>query len=1402
MLLALGSAAYSYAATTVEITTNVLIKNVPPVGVHMVDNYWNGPLLKRRVVKNFEGTRFRRIHTGILRTNGFYIKNQSYWSVNYPNWEHVITNSEFYIVSDPVKGVTGKVVKMADETINYKGWNRTWCFLTFDNPIMLPPGYDDEDVGVLLYNDNYLTAGCVGDTNRWIFSDNNNFIVTNDCAPGSFGNSSCRMDGTSSTSYQQHQTLDDGGTTLNTSWRVCFWLKKDSGTPTVKCDLYSNGTSSEYVTVPTNWEHREVVLNMSMDNFVGARIQVTGGAILIDDITVDQIEGDSNDVWRTEAMDLYKEYNPGTLRVLTMGGMSIEDQLKPNLETYGYKCEKGTELGTYEWQSKESLTVQDACFVCEELGCALWYNISGTIFPREVTNLIEFLAAPTNTYWGNERAKQGHPEPWTKSIKEFQIQFGNECWNTVEPFLFKGFNGPDYWYDIISYAKSSPYYTNNILFVPAGRTRHEDQVQKIIDDCPNADKFTVGAYTDRWLFDTDRPRHGDEDLFKWYLSLMVFEVFSDNYMGIHKEQMKEIEFAFYEYNVATHHGDASRGDFNLLNPSLAQGIGLANYSLLNLKEYGVRYQNFYNMTGKTAGQPGYNDTDLFGLMHGMKSGEQHKRPVWYANMIMNKVRNGNLMETSQSGDNPDYISYGRFDDNSYEYAEWTSNSFNTIYSYAFQSDTGTNGIILFNYDLSETQDVQILLKEYVKNNAAEMWMLTSDCYSNNNEFVQGIVTSEYSVISGFKSGYQISMPPLSEIVLKWVSDGVFPNLKTSVTNLYINEGSNAAFNVQLTSEPENAVTVSIARVSGDTNITVQSGSPAVLDSSNWAAGETITLFASEDDDAELGKAVFECTAEGMPAAEVTAHELENDKGILVNPSEISVPKGGNNNFYVRLSTDPGSALAVSVAKVSGDANISVAPATLNFNASNWETEQPVTVSAAEDYGMESSTAVIACTTQDYLSNTVIATVIPAADITVTTTADSGVGSLRQAVIDAAAGNKINFSFATYPATIVLTTGEIDINKNITITGRANPRDIVIDGNANDFIFRCDGGHTYNISGLTVSNGLNASAGGIYVWNSGTRLNLSNCVVTACATTASGNGNGGGGVIFEGWSANGGTIVNCLFSGNSVPPSGNNSSAEGGAIYIGRNTANVKIKACSFENNSAGGDGGAVSIREVTTVQIEDSTFFGNTSLSNCGGAVYACYDDTRALDIINCTFVGNSAINQAGGTHTDGLGGAIFAQRGYFDMYNSTIVANSAGRGGGLYSTGPATGQDHNLYSCIFGYNTAISGNPDLLLTGDGMATNCIYSGAPAGNVSAIPDVSTTLADNGGPTLTLMIDNPGNCMNEGSNPLSLAYDQRGPGYNREADGVADIGAIEGIPEPCLFIIYYLSFIIYYRRKSK
>src|SRR5207253_174398 len=109
------------------------------------------------------------------------------------------------------------------------------------------------------------------------------------------------------------------------------------------------------------------------------------------------------------------------------------------------------------------------------------------------------------------------------------------------------------------------------------------------------------------------------------------------------------------------------------------------------------------------------------------------------------------------------------------------------------------------------------------------------------------------------------------------------------------------------------------------------------------------------------------------------------------------------------------------------------------------------------------------------SNPVAWAVVP---ITVISTADSGPGTLRDAIATAPSGSTIDFAVT---GTIVLTNGELLINKDLVITGPGAATLAVQRSMASgtpDFrIFHLTAGSTV-ISGLTVSNGRDLSGAGI------------------------------------------------------------------------------------------------------------------------------------------------------------------------------------------------------------------------------------------------------------------------------------------------------------------------------------
>ena len=198
----------------------------------------------------------------------------------------------------------------------------------------------------------------------------------------------------------------------------------------------------------------------------------------------------------------------------------------------------------------------------------------------------------------------------------------------------------------------------------------------------------------------------------------------------------------------------------------------------------------------------------------------------------------------------------------------------------------------------------------------------------------------------------------------------------------------------------------------------------------------------------------------------------------------------------------------------------------------------------------------------------------AATITVSSTGDSGAGTLRQAIIDAAAGDTIDFSIN---GTITLTGSELTIGKNLTITG-PGASSLTIDGNNNSRIFMVSSGFTLTLSGVTIDNGNSGTWGG-GIANEGT-LHISDSVISNCDANGAGNGYGGG---IDSWNGTV-TVTNCTISGNTAVN-------QGGGIRI--------------ENGS---------------VTITESTLSGNTT-DNGGGI----YNLTATVDVIRSTIYNNNA---------------------------------------------------------------------------------------------------------------------------------------------------------------------------------
>src|SRR6266581_7984433 len=138
--------------------------------------------------------------------------------------------------------------------------------------------------------------------------------------------------------------------------------------------------------------------------------------------------------------------------------------------------------------------------------------------------------------------------------------------------------------------------------------------------------------------------------------------------------------------------------------------------------------------------------------------------------------------------------------------------------------------------------------------------------------------------------------------------------------------------------------------------------------------------------------------------------------------------------------------------------------------------------------------------------------LQAATLTVTTTADSGTGSLRASLKNSRNGDTINFAVT---GTIVLTGGELLVSKSVNILG-PGASNLTVSGNHASRVFRISSRTTATITGLTIANGVAGSGGGIF--SDHATLTVSNCFVTGnSATTGM-----GGGILSDGHTSQGPT----------------------------------------------------------------------------------------------------------------------------------------------------------------------------------------------------------------------------------------------------------------------------------------
>jgi hypothetical protein len=418
----------------------------------------------------------------------------------------------------------------------------------------------------------------------------------------------------------------------------------------------------------------------------------------------------------------------------------------------------------------------------------------------------------------------------------------------------------------------------------------------------------------------------------------------------------------------------------------------------------------------------------------------------------------------------------------------------------------------------------------------------------------------------------------------------------------------------------------------------------------------------------------------------------------------------------------------------------------------------------------------------------------AATLTVTSSADSGAGSLRDVIAASNPGDTIVFDPSV--TSVALQTG-IDLDWGVTI----------------------DGGDTVTIT-RTNTNNFQQFAFGPEL--PGQDLTIKNITIEGIT-------NSEGSALYAGYGLNNNQPNDITLSKVVIR---NETKNYGAAFNVFQGIGDILIEDSLFENNTAdNGDGGALNFDSVHgDITITNSVFRGNAATAGNGGALAIPYLDIPDSLIITGTMFDSNEADGDGGAidigQTDGTvlidsstftgdivgdesAGVALAigeiSGGSVEIVNSTLdeletgspvifLSNEGGTFRLAYST--VVGDFPLYFLSAFGSHTVVSsiinglGNPAISVEFPDDPVVVSYSILSSGPTGFIADNGGTqfsvtdpklgpLQDNGGPTFTRLPLAGSPAIDKGlPGGTPPEFDQRGTGFPRVIGARVDVGAVE------------------------
>lgn len=557
-------------------------------------------------------------------------------------------------------------------------------------------------------------------------------------------NMNAKVAGSSATAswYFDSANTEDIFVLMNGMYRLSFWAKSAAGAPMLAasakrfsqsgfdCGTFTPKLTTTWVQYTWSCKASESAAS-TVPAAVRVQILVTGGSVDLDNVSFAKTGTDpkNNTIFRDEVIQSLQSFygpsvagNAGTFRYwVNQNGESAENWTQPDYSHQPTSSGTGYFIGP-GGAGAENLSLEDYLVICKLLNAEPYLEVPVTFSTVDAAKLIEFLAGPSGTPYGNRRVALGQTSSWTSVFGKIHLSFCNECWNGSS---FAGQGLPDrtsqpnseYYYDYSVRARdifaamrsSGSYSASSFDLVMNAQTAvnytMDTAIARAHPDSIEIEDYTYGVVSS---FSTDdalwQPAMVDP-----YEKVTNPKDIRNFYQSVHDYQSQTTCGAtgtarcnanIYEWGQGTISGGIDQKHLDYINAGAGESVIMALQPLLNMQYFGIGPQSFFSLTEYKNGAANNKTAKLWGNVIDMGGATNNVRPTYLGVSLVNQSIIGQ-MYSCPINNNPTYNFAGSPNGNA---AMPAMSSVPYLYAFCFKSGS-RRSLVLINTDLSNSHTI-------------------------------------------------------------------------------------------------------------------------------------------------------------------------------------------------------------------------------------------------------------------------------------------------------------------------------------------------------------------------------------------------------------------------------------------------------------------------------------------------------------------------------------------------------------------------------------------------------------------------------------------------------------------------------------------------------------------------